>query len=286
MRKLFVPLSFLLISGIFFTAYTINNKSIRNDRYERGWLKLKEIDGEAGENVIESLKEISPEFGNYIIEYVFGDVYCRNGISDKEREIAVIASLTGLGNAEPQLKVHLNAALNVGCTPVEIIEVINQTSPYTGIPSSLNALNIFREVIIERDIVLKRDDFNLNKKDIASIYEIGEKRLNNLLPNQTEKLNLALGNLSPEIVDYIILTYGDVLNEDLLSPRLRQIATIASLTAIGTAKPQLQLHIKGAMNIGVTVEEIKEIMITMSVYAGFPATLNGLFALQEIIDVV
>lgn len=257
---------------------------LENNRFDRGWSKLKEIDGEAREHVIKSLEDISPDFANYIIEYVFGDVYCRNGISDKEREVAVVTSLSALGNAAPQLKVHLNAALNVGCTPDEIVQVINQTSPYAGIPASLNALNIFKEVLNERELDFLDQSTMQTNQDL--IYKIGEERLNNLLPNQTEKLKLAFGNWAPEIVDYIILTYGDVLNEEKLSPRLRQIATIASLTAMGTAKPQLQLHIKGAMNIGITQEEIKEIMITMSVYAGFPSTLNGLFALHEIVEKV
>lgn len=252
------------------------------NRYEKGWNKLKEIDGESGEHVIESLKDLSPDLGRYIIEYAFGDVYCRKGISDKEREVAVIGSLTALGNAEPQLKVHLNAALNVGCTPTEIIQIINQTSPYAGIPASLNALNTFKEVMKERNIQFS--DSNFQELPDEDIYDIGKNRLDNLIPNQSEKLDNAFKNWAPEIVDYIIITYGTILNEDKLDPKLRQIATIASLTAIGTAKPQLKLHIKGALNIGITVEQIKEIMITMSVYSGFPSALNGLFTLQEILD--
>ena len=75
-----------------------------NDRYRRGWEKLKEVDGEAGERVIESLKDIAPDFARLLIECPFGDIYSRPGFDLKSREIAVVAALTALGNAAPQLK--------------------------------------------------------------------------------------------------------------------------------------------------------------------------------------
>lgn len=50
------------------------------ERYERGWRKLQEIDGEAGERVIESLKDIAPDFARYLIEFPFGDIYSRRGL--------------------------------------------------------------------------------------------------------------------------------------------------------------------------------------------------------------
>jgi 4-carboxymuconolactone decarboxylase len=75
-------------------------------RYQRGWEKLKEVDGGAGERVIDSLKEIAPDFARYVIEFPFGDIYSRPSLDLKSREIAVVAVLTALGNATPQLRVH------------------------------------------------------------------------------------------------------------------------------------------------------------------------------------
>jgi 4-carboxymuconolactone decarboxylase len=121
------------------------------DRYERGWEKLKEIDGEAGERVIESLKDIAPDLGRYTIEFPFGDVYSRPGLDLKSREIATVAALTALGNAQPQLKVHIQGALNVGCSREEIIEVIIQMAVYAGFPAALNGMFAAREVFAERD---------------------------------------------------------------------------------------------------------------------------------------
>ncbi len=121
-----------------------------NDRYNRGWNKLKEIDGEAGERVIDSLKDIAPDFARLLIEFPFGDIYSREGLDLKSREIAVVAALTALGNAAPQLKVHIEGALNVGCTQQEIVEVIMQMAVYAGFPAALNGLFAAKEVFAKR----------------------------------------------------------------------------------------------------------------------------------------
>jgi 4-carboxymuconolactone decarboxylase len=125
-----------------------------DDRYVRGLKKLEEIDGAAGKNVIQSLQDISPDLARYTIEYPFGDVYSRPGLDLRAREIATIAALTALGNATPQLKVHINAGLNVGLKPEEITEVILQMSVYAGFPAALNGMFAAKEVFKERKITV------------------------------------------------------------------------------------------------------------------------------------
>lgn len=122
-----------------------------DDRYTRGWNKLQEIDGEAGARVIESLKNIAPDLGRYTIEFPFGDIYSRPGLDLKSREIATVAALTALGNAKPQLKVHIHGALNVGCSREEIVEIMIQMAVYAGFPAALNGVFAAREVFAERD---------------------------------------------------------------------------------------------------------------------------------------
>jgi len=130
------------------------------DRYKRGWEKLKEIDGEAGERVIEGLKDIAPDLGRYTIEFPFGDIYSRPGLDLKSREIATVAALTAMGTAVPQLKVHINAALNVGCTREEIVEVIMQMAVYAGFPAALNGMFVAKDVFKERDKKKAQEDKN------------------------------------------------------------------------------------------------------------------------------
>lgn len=126
---------------------------MKNERYEKGLKKLQEIDGEAGQKVIDSLASIAPDLAKYTIEFPFGDVYQRPGLDLKSREIATVAALTALGHCLPQLNVNINGALNVGCTPEEIIEIIIQMAVYAGFPAALNAMFVAKEVFQERNII-------------------------------------------------------------------------------------------------------------------------------------
>ncbi|SFG68148.1 4-carboxymuconolactone decarboxylase [Duganella sp. CF458] len=119
------------------------------NRYERGLAKLREVDGRAGDRVIQSLEDIAPDFARYLIEFPFGDIYSRPGLDLKSREIAVVAALTAMGNATPQLKVHIHAALNVGVTQEEIVETIMQMAVYAGFPAALNGLMAAKEVFAQ-----------------------------------------------------------------------------------------------------------------------------------------
>ncbi len=122
-----------------------------NLRYERGLAKLQEIDGEGGVKVVESLANIAPDFARLLIEFPFGDVYSRPGLDLHSREIAVVAALTAMGNAAPQLKVHIQGALNVGVTRAEVVEIIMQMAVYAGFPAALNGLTAAREVFAADD---------------------------------------------------------------------------------------------------------------------------------------
>ena len=141
---------FLTIKGYGQTENQVKMDTTKTERFNKGWEKLKEIDGQAGVNVIESLKDVSPDLARYIIEYPFGDVYSREILDNRTKEIAVVAALTAMGNAEPQLKVHINAALNVGVTSEEISEIMILMSVYAGFPSALNGTLALKGVLKER----------------------------------------------------------------------------------------------------------------------------------------
>ncbi|BBN87813.1 carboxymuconolactone decarboxylase family protein [Azospira sp. I09] len=125
------------------------SEAMQNERYVRGLAKLQEIDGQAGEKVVASLAGIAPDFARYLIEFPFGDIYSRPGLDLRAREIAVVAALTALGNAAPQLKVHIQGALNVGVSRQEVVETIMQMAVYAGFPAALNGLFAAQEVFAE-----------------------------------------------------------------------------------------------------------------------------------------
>ena len=117
-----------------------------SERFITGQKMLQKVDGKGGDAVVKSLQDIAPDFAQYLIEFPFGDIYSRLGLDLRSREIATVAALTALGNAAPQLKVHIGAALHVGLTQDEIVEVIMQMAVYAGFPAALNGLFAAKEV--------------------------------------------------------------------------------------------------------------------------------------------
>jgi 4-carboxymuconolactone decarboxylase len=133
---------------------THTNAHVETSRLERGRRALAEIDGEAGHKVIAALADIAPDFANYVLEFPFGDIYSRPGLDLRSREIATIAALAAMGNAQPQLKVHIEAGLNVGLSREEITEVLMQMAVYAGFPAALNGLFAAKEVFSARQAAI------------------------------------------------------------------------------------------------------------------------------------
>jgi 4-carboxymuconolactone decarboxylase len=125
----------------------------RQDRFARGLEVLTRIDGEGGQKVIDSLADISPELGHQVVAWAFGDIYDRPGLAPRDRQLVTLGMLTALGGCEPQLDVHINAALNVGLTPEEIVEALLHSAVYCGMPKALNATFVAKKVFGERDLL-------------------------------------------------------------------------------------------------------------------------------------
>lgn len=146
---------FLVFAAMFLSVCLFFNLSVQaaekgnamnSQRFERGLELLEKIDGRGGEAVVESLRDIAPDFGRYLIEFPFGDIYSRPALDLKSREIATVAALTAMGNAAPQLEIHIAAAMNVGCSREEIVETIMQMAVYAGFPAALNGLFAAKKV--------------------------------------------------------------------------------------------------------------------------------------------
>lgn len=123
-----------------------------NSRRLRGEDTMLKTTGAEGRKVVDSLRRMSPELGDWIVDFAYGDVFSQPGLPLCTRELATISALTALGNAQPQLKVHIDGALNVGCKPEEIIQVITQMAVYAGFPSALNGIGAAREVFEKRGV--------------------------------------------------------------------------------------------------------------------------------------
>lgn len=135
-----------------FTPETMLTEEVEQARYERGAEMLARVDGEGGQRVVEALADIAPALAHHIVAYGFGDVYARPGLTPPQRQLVTLGMLTALGGCEPQLDVHINASLNVGLTPSEIVEAIIHAAVYCGFPKALNAIFVVRRVFAEREV--------------------------------------------------------------------------------------------------------------------------------------
>jgi 4-carboxymuconolactone decarboxylase len=125
----------------------------REERFEHGLEVLKRVDGEAGQRVVDSLGDINPELGHQIVSWAFGDIYDRPGLAPRDRQLVTLGMLTALGGCETQLEVHVNAALNVGLSPDEIVESLLHSAVYCGIPKAMNASLVAKKVFAERGLL-------------------------------------------------------------------------------------------------------------------------------------
>lgn len=125
----------------------------REERYEHGMKVLSQVDGEAGQRVVDSLADVSPELGHQVVAWAFGDMYSRSDLSPRDRQLVTLGVLTALGGCEIELDVHINAALNVGLTPAEISEALLHTAVYAGMPRAINATLVAKKVFGERDLL-------------------------------------------------------------------------------------------------------------------------------------
>lgn len=121
-----------------------------DNRFERGLTRLDEITQGQGRRVLDSISRTSPDLARYVVEYPYGDVACRPGLTDQQRQLAIISALAAMGFAQPELRVHMHGALNVGVSEQEIIEAMILISVYAGFPASLHGLRAAEAVFAER----------------------------------------------------------------------------------------------------------------------------------------
>ncbi|AJT65976.1 carboxymuconolactone decarboxylase family protein [Streptomyces chattanoogensis] len=125
----------------------------REERYGYGMKVLEQVDGEAGQRIVDSLADTSPELGHQVVAWAFGDMYARPELPPRDRQLVTLGVLAALGGCEIELDVHINAALNVGLTATEIAEALLHSAVYCGMPRSINATLVAKKVFAERDLL-------------------------------------------------------------------------------------------------------------------------------------
>jgi 4-carboxymuconolactone decarboxylase len=121
-----------------------------SDRYMRGLEVAEQLAADKLDEFLTSrVAELAPDFARMTIEFALGDLYTRNCLDLRSREFVAISSLASLGDTGPHLRIHIRAALGLGISKAEIIEILMQTAVYAGFPAALNALSSCHDLLTD-----------------------------------------------------------------------------------------------------------------------------------------
>ena len=223
------------------------------------------------------------EFMQILQGYIFGDVCYTGSLDNRMRELVTVTVLTVL-SALPQIKAHVGASLNAGCTPVEIREAVYQCAPFIGFPKTLNAIAAMNEVFTQNGIELPL----LKQKTLASSEERYEKGLAIQAPIYGDEIKDRYTWL-PKPFDEAVprflteLCFGDFNTRTGLDEKTRELLMVVLLAAMGGAEVQVKSHAEGALKAGSTREEIVCALVHASGYMGIPRLFNALNTCKEIL---
>lgn len=123
-----------------------------SDRYRRGLDVAEQLASDKLTHFVKSgVAEVAPDFARMVIEFAFGDIYSRQALDVRSRELIAIAALAALGNGAPQLRVHVESAAKAGISKTEIVEILMQIALYSGFPTALNALADCHDLLTNDD---------------------------------------------------------------------------------------------------------------------------------------
>ena len=213
-----------------------------------------------------------PEFMEILQRNIFGEVFFTGNLTHKEREMITVVSLATMQTL-PQLKAHINAALNVGNTPLEIREAIYQCAPFIGFPKTLNAIGVFNEVAKERNIKLPLENIGTTTDENRHLkgLEIQQKLYGDEVKKAMVKLPAEYKNVVPDtLTDFC---FGDFYTRKGLDVKQRELLSLVILTAMGAEK-QIEAHVVGAMRAGNDKEKLLAAMVQAIPYIGLPNAMT------------
>ena len=226
------------------------------------------------------------EFMQILQGYIFGDVCYTGSLDNRMRELVTVTVLTTL-SALPQLKAHVQASLNAGCTPVEIREAIYQCAPFIGFPKTLNAIGTMNEVFAGNGIELPLP----SQKTLAGESE--DERYRKGLEIQAPLYGTEIagrytwlpGEFAQAVPRFLTeLCFGDFNTRTGLDGKTRELLTVVLLAALGGAEVQLKSHVQGALKAGSAKEEVVCALVHASGYMGIPRLFNALNACREVLE--
>ena len=218
--------------------------------------------------------------GTFAVDHVLGNLWSRPQLSRRDRSLIVVTFLATIGSVE-ELRSHVRGALHHGLTRAEIEEAVLQVAGYAGFPMAMQATRIVDEVFNAIDGVDRQPERREAKaKDDPERWADAANVLATLFAGRTAadpevaRANIidSLGGVGELAFDW---GFGELWSRSELSRRDRSLVTVAILAILARAE-ELAIHVPGALNHGVTREEVEEVMVQLTVYGGFPRAVEGM----------
>ncbi len=226
------------------------------------------------------------EFMQILQGYIFGDVCYTGSLDNRMRELITVTVLTTI-SALPQIKAHVQASLNAGCTPVEIREAVYQCAPFIGFPKTLNAISAMNEVFAENGIELPLpSQKTLTGENDEERYQKGLKIQEPLYGTEiADRYTWLPGEFAQAVPRFLTeLCFGDFQTRTGLDGKTRELLTVVLLAALGGAEVQLKSHVEGALKAGNSRKEVVCALVHASGYMGLPRLFNALNGCRELLE--
>lgn len=223
------------------------------------------------------------EFMQILQGFIFGDVCYTGSLDNRMRELVTITVLTTL-SAQPQLKAHVGACLNAGCTPVEVRETIYQCAPFIGFPKTLNAIDTMNQVFQERGVSLPLPEQGTVSREIDRFERGVELQAPIYGTEIADRYTWLPGEFSQAVPRFLTeLCFGDFTTRRGMEGKTRELLLVVLLAALGGAEVQVKSHVAGALKVGNTQEEIVCALVHASGYMGIPRLFNALNTCKDLL---
>jgi len=225
--------------------------------------------------------QTDPELIEIFDNWAFDEVISSGNLDTKTRIMMILGSTIAC-QAPTEYKMMMNAALNVGITPVEVKEILYQSVPYVGISKVIDFIYLTNEILKERGIQLPLEGQstttpeNRKEKGLAVQKEIFGKMIDKMY--ETSPKNQL------HIQQYLSANcFGDYYTRKGLNVKTRELLTYSMLISMGGTESQVKGHIVGNLKVGNNKETLLNVTTQLLPYIGYPRTLNALNCLNEII---
>ena len=224
-------------------------------------------------------RQTDPELIEVFDNFAFDEVISLGNIGTKTRVMVIMAS-TIASQALSEYKMFVNAALNLGISPVEVREVLYQSVPYVGIARVIDFIYAANEIFTERGIKTPLE--NQSTTNPENRYEKGLALQKEIYGEMIDKMYQASPKNQLHIQKYLSDNcFGDYLTRTGLDIKTRELLTYSMLISMGGTESQVKGHIQGNVNVGNNKETLIGITTQLLPYIGYPRTLNAIKCLNE-----